>query len=433
MTTKTTTTNEQQTQTNENETEQKETNLGPDEIAQNEVMKKRDIENSKILHNGIPKYKDDKVDLPERFTDHVYVNIEIDPLNSNAASLPFYVTTRDSAIVDKASDYYLSIVRFNIPSYYAPVLELFTQQNDFEVTIYGIYVFWKGTFSDIAYVTIESSIMGDVNNYFDPTPIQNPNGSYTYYLYGYQKFIHWINIAIATAWESLGTKVVGLNPTQYPFMTLNSESKLCTLHFPETMDHHYDEGGDGPPLLYMNERLFNLFSSWDAVRVQTGFAAASDGKDYWIMVMRDANNVGYADRYHEEINYYTINVPQNYSTLYLWNPFKRIILLSALLPIRSEYIRQNGNSTLKTITDFIPINDINEVRSTFQYNPSVYRLIDLINDDEIRTFDISVAWEDKNGNFRPLYMPPNNPISIKLAFFNKEIYHNNHLSGYQVL
>ena len=114
---------------------------------------------------------------------------------------------------------------------------------------------------------------------------------------------------------------------------------------------------------------------------------------------------------------------QDYVTLFNFNPYKRIIMTTNLIPIQSESIRGSGDGTLKILTDFEPVSETRDVRSVFQYFPTgPYRLTDCKDHGTIRNIDIKFFWQGVNNEFFPIQIPWNSQITMKLAFFNKDMY-----------
>ena len=67
-----------------------------------------------------------------------------------------------------------------------------------------------------------------------------------------------------------------------------------------------------------------------------------------------------------------------------------------------------------------------DFRSVFQYVPSAqYRLIDLISDSPLSSFDLRFFWQGVDGTLNPIYIPFNAAIEVKIAFIKKTIYNNN--------
>lgn len=377
--------------------------------------------NATVSHNGIQRVK---YPLPSLNADNIYFNISISSDFNNAITLPDYSISSTQTIIQKASEYYLTIVRFNIPAFYIPTLSFVTIPNNPVTGIYSIHMTYDNDISDETNIIANTDHLSSVNTYFNSTSTRTSDNRNIYYLYGYQKFIYWMNQALADCYASLITNYTGISPVlaanpDPPYIKLDSVTKLFTIYFPPIFQHDYDLIGFGNVKLYFNEYLYELFYSFDSIRNTETVDHHPLGIDYQIPCLEtELNSNGYYP------------VTQVYSTLYSWNPFKRILVTSSLLPIRGEFVKGRNGETLKIITDFIPPSSITEQRTSYQYNADQYRLIDLLSDEEIRLIDINVYWEDLYGNLNLFYLQPSSTIEIKLAFFNKELYNHNHLSGY---
>lgn len=391
----------------------------------------KDQKPNHIIHNGVKKQRDHMINMGGKdIADNLYFNVSIDSNFNQSASIPEYNITRDSPLIAKASDYYLSVLRFSIPSYYAPLGSFITRPNFLTTGVYSISMSYKEYYTGQIYLEIDN--ISNLNNYFNPDPIQLPNDGYIYYLYSYDRMVHSINEALIKACNLVVANSQGdfISFIDYPFIEFDGNSKLFTLWVPS----EFLNSNEFPILMYWNEYLWELFGSFPAIRITDNREFSDDGRDYILTIEYTGGNLMYVDDYHRNQDQLLYKVKQEYVTLFNWNPFNRIVLTTSLIPTRNEYVKGSGDSFLKILTDFIPSNEIVEVRSTFQYySQGQYRLVDLVSDSSIRDFDIQVYWEDKFGNLNTFYLQPNSNINIKIGFFSKELYHGNHMSGYVVV
>lgn len=125
------------------------------------------------------------------------------------------------------------------------------------------------------------------------------------------------------------------------------------------------------------------------------------------------------------------------SPLQIWNGINRIVItVPNGMSTKSEYDivptpfdkitdPSYQKPSIPILADFEVDKDSWAKNSLFiQYTASSItqmRLISLTSDNPIKNFTLSVFWVDNFGNRRPLYLPLFQPITIKLAFFKKNV------------
>ncbi len=345
---------------------------------------------------------------------NIYFNISITSNNEQRLTYPAYNITRTRNIVDKASDYYLSIIRFTIPAYYVPVLV--TPMQSSTLTEYSITIVW--TASGAAY----QEYVPIVNNGTDSV-VGGDN-----YVYTYTSFTEAINTAFSNAMDAVDASHTLPTTWHAPFIIYSPETRLFQLWAQANIFDDHDATTLNEPLcdIYMNDKLFALFGSFWSIRYNNGSSFQADGLDVKLVV----NGFGVTQSFSQsDPDLYTV-MQQDYPTLYNWNPYKKIIMVTNLLPTQSEFVKGEGSGTLKILTDFEPTNDVLDVRSVYQYFPtSQYRLTDLLSDAPVRNVDLQVYWQDLDGSLTPIYVPWNGQITIKMAFLHKSLYGESFTDG----
>ena len=402
--------------------------------------------NMAVTHNGVKKRKHINVQKFIRGADNIYLNVEIQGDETLKASQPDYSIIRDDSFIKKASDYYLSIVRFNIPAYYAPIAYFLTQPNDLVTGIYAVTFQVNydpfdpdaGTITETAYLKFENPGPSSLNKYFRNVPLQTDQGNYIYYLFTYSVFLNMLNVAIFNAWDAMVKNVNfpygdnAIDLTAVPFMTFDSTTKLFTFWAIELciLNSEIPEIAANPIKIYFNEYLYEFFSSLPAIQVNPDNTITGYPIDYQLNILNTRNNqTEFRDFDPLTIWFTTV---QDYITIINWNPFRKILIVTNLLPVQTELVDGSGDGFLPIISDFIPTVDTVDVRSTFQYTPAgQYRLVDLVSDGPINKVDLFVYWQDLWGNLNNMYLEPYVTMSVKLGFFNKELYNNNALYGYE--
>lgn len=176
--------------------------------------------------------------------DHIYYNVIMGnshfSAGSNTNNLATFSETRVEAIVDKPEDYYLSIIRFNVPGSSIPLfvcpIQLGLTQYDPDLTIFSVNLMY-GSYSSQTYLTYqsnlyESNLPPGVGNppYPKPLPPSQNNGvqvdSPYYYVYTYETMIDMINQAIVKAFSKLKAATSGSPPADPPYFVYNAETQL---------------------------------------------------------------------------------------------------------------------------------------------------------------------------------------------------------------
>lgn len=310
---------------------------------------------------------------------HKYLNIEMYN-NEDKPKLAEYSVEFKSPILDCASNYKISIIRFNIPSSSIPIFIF--EDNKYYVTL---------TYNNINYT--------QVLIYSNNSPAYGLKS-----IYHYQDFINIINAALTSAYNTMKTSYPLAPATIAPYITFDAITQLCTIWVEKTYENNIG--------LFFNSSLYTFFDNFNVKYY--GFNNINK-KDFQIIISDNKNNSSGS-------LYFFI---QEYPSLFYWNDLRTIIFLTNL-PIVFESnpadinIDQQNSNYIPLLTDFQPINTNNgELRSYLQYQPSIYRYTDMINDDVLRKLAIRIYWQDKKGNMRPLYFSPGELISVKIMFEHK--------------
>jgi hypothetical protein len=89
------------------------------------------------------------------------------------------------------------------------------------------------------------------------------------------------------------------------------------------------------------------------------------------------------------------------------------------IPVEPEFQPTLNDTTRRLITDFEPIQEIDN-RENFQYFGSGWkRYYDLKSAYPLREIDIKAFWEDKKGAVYPVYIGDGESLTLKLLFRKK--------------
>lgn len=327
-----------------------------------------------------------------------------------------YRRNLDEILVDDPSQYYLSVMRFSVPTANIPLMipEILQFPNtDVNKTAYVITMTYNGFTSGPINIQFETttplvtprSITAD-----NPYPMVNP--SRYYWIFNYSQFVKLINDTYQIAFDLLntatGNALAGQKP---PLLLYDSKTYLLTMQYtPIYLSSNPDNARIN---LFVNYKLFSYLDGFDNLFLDS---KSDIGAQFTVFDKGD------------NFDGTVYDMIQNYKTLASWNVFKSLQLRSNLIPIKKEYLPvpfgQNPNALngIGILRDFIPIiNDGPEARTSVSYIfDSAYQMIDLNSNTPLQNIDMSVYWEDRYGNIYLLTVPYNQVLSIKIAFIKKD-------------
>lgn len=358
--------------------------------------------------------------------DRKYYNVAIaNNEKKNGYTYAFYKNVLNQSLIDDPSKYYLSVLRFQMPTADIPILipeiASFGPDNpigDVNKTVYSVTLTSNGETSGQIFVEFISIVPNSTPRAItidDPNPMVNPSDYY--FIYNYRHFIDLVNTAFETAFTNLNNNLISqakpIIPGVAPFITYNGQTYLMTLHASPQFLYSTN------PLsskIYMNYKLFTFFDGIEFIFLDylSQFGIEIQIKDY--------NGTNF-----DGTNYL---MSQQYPSLSNWNIFKSVQIVSSFLPVEVEtvpipsYQDQNILNTLSVVKDFVPFYENGpEFRSfiNFSYSGS-YELINLNSNIPISVIDISVYWLDRYGNRYLLSIPYNQVLTIKFVFIKKDTF-----------
>lgn len=376
-----------------------------------------------------------ELSISERSNDRIYYNISIPgkffniPSSNTFNIIPaIYQEQLNQSIIENPRDFYMSIVRFTIPTQSIPIFifvpQPFPNMNQ-NLGIYSVTLEYNGVFSPQTFFTyfsttpnIDSPMKPTATNIFwSRTPY--------YYVYNYNTFLKMMNNALAIAFAALP----GAPPTVAPFLTYDPASQLLAVVAPKAF---YDLALPIPVKIYFNSPLQRFFGGIPYI-----FYSINDplGRDSQFLIQDLKNNTYLLPNATllpppEPITY--LIMYQNYNTLSDWNSFKTLQIVTNLIPIKNEYTPSSQNlqntsgivNLLGIVTDFEPIlQNGAESRTSIQFQlTGPYRLINLTDLNPLTKMDISVFWTDELLNRYLLYVPEGELLTMKIVFIKKSTF-----------
>ena len=413
--------------------------------------------------------------------DYVYYNATI---INNKTKTPYdrsvdppirFLETRDVPILQDASKYNFSIIRFTmngpnkdlpmfIPNIRIGPIENPTQ--DVNLTVYSITIDAtveiggeSKTFSSLQILKYQPETL-------DTTiaPVPNPNTTITgqdittryYWVYSYSHFLTILNKAFSDAIADLSTQIVTAGGTALetvaPEMTYNPTANLFSLYCDRRGFGGDDATTNERLSLYFNSNTMGLFDNFRNTYVVNSLATP-DYKNWTNDERVNLIYTGVVGPYQNIVNVaagtptptenisYWVMVQDYESTSTLWSPIENIVFTSSLLPLTYEqtgdpvrFGDSNTNSELTNsrpvfqpiVTDVaLPSQNAHDYRQFIQYAPTAeYRLASFQRSKQtINQIDIQVYWRNRlDGQLYPIYMFNSSSVSVKIMFRRRGVY-----------
>lgn len=319
--------------------------------------------------------------------DHLYYNLIIQN-GTSAYQDTRFEETRAQALLDKCSEWNISVVNFRVPGENIPIVF------SFDDTKYSITMTYNGS-------TVQTFLL------YSDYPSNTVGARNIFY---YTDFVLILNKAFTRCFAALLLLQPGL-PGVAPKVYFNSTTLLMTLTASTAWDNYASASN---PKLYMNQGLYPLFQSLPNIYDTVGTTVS--GKDYQIIITDLGNNSSAG----------ILSMIEEYSCLENWNTFVSLVFITNLIPINKESIPSSdgsGNVVGQSIfQEFQPGIGLGpEARGTLVYNSDLYRLTNLVNDVPLKDVDISIFWKDIYQVLHPIRIGPGDFANIKLMFRKKTL------------
>lgn len=377
--------------------------------------------------NKLPGAKDD--------SDNVYMNLLVSnnftPDGGYELKRAEYLEERQIPIIERASDYYLSIIRFTVPTGNVPLfvfnIEEGQTQNDIDLGVYKVCL-EDGPGNISTEIVRFLPTRNDVP--FPQPPSANPP-YYTqaespyYYVYDINKMLEMINNALAAALSGL-PPVVG---RESPYFIYEPESFRISL---VAQNDWYNEDIPGFVKVWFNIPMMRFLqgfpmSIWS-------YENNPDGRNFYIRIKGTPFNTINPPSTFPAAAPEWIKITQEQPSLSGWNDITGLVFTTNRIPVSSEAVPVTTNpsvfSTVNSegianfrpiVTDFeLFLSDTENLRTVVQYTPNgPYRLVDLLSQAPIRAIDVQVWWQDRSAKLHPLFIQKGQHMTIKILFVRK--------------
>lgn len=385
----------------------------------------------------------DRRNKDNNVANHVYYDLDITNNDTtNKALIPQlnFDEVRSNAFLSNPSDYYVSIVRFNVDTTSLPTVSVQPLVDGVNTNpnklIYSVTMKY-GTYEYQQYFNwVQQDLLTT-----PPTGIITANDYKNPYYYGYshQKFVWEVfNRALSSCRAGLSALVVAggdvFPSANVPFFEIDPITADMALN----VDVNYTEFQAVPPALgqikiFLNQPAFQILSGFPAV-----FQGIKqlNGKDFQLTCydLNGQNKITVTPP-APAVAYTAYQQYQEFSNAPLWCPVRNLVFTTSLLPVNPslsgdpvvfgegsiKFNNGNNNNLTPVLTDFqIDLVNGKEYKPQVSYTPTAeYRLFDLIGNNALGSISLQVFWRDRFQNLIPFLLAPLNTASIKLLFRHK--------------
>jgi hypothetical protein len=408
--------------------------------------------------------------------DYVYYNASIinnrtqGSYNRQADPVLRFSETRDSPIINDASKYNFSIIRFTMDGpnkdlpLFIPVIRTGADNptNNVNLTIYSVSLQVQvGSPLGPVFTSTQPIIYVPETQdpYLAPVPLpasiasgQQDLTSRYYWVYTYNHWLSLVNTALQACMTDLATQVLPfVLLTNAPYIKYDPNSQLFSVYT--------DSYGFGGTLasstgatterfkLFFNSNMYGMFANFrnlyvnvPSTELTNEIYTGADGYGVLTGGVPFAENIVPIGTGATTIRWWK-NTQDYESTSTLWSPIENIVFTSTLLPLVFEatgdpvLFGQSNDATELTgsqsafqpiITDIaLPRQSADDYRELIYYAPQAeYRLASFQRSRQaINNIDIQVFWRNRlDGNLYPVQMYNCSSVSVKVMFRRRGIY-----------
>jgi hypothetical protein len=431
-----------------------------------------------MMYRHAPNTRSDQDDPTHEYVDCVLTNN-----NQRPDFRPIIINfqqNKTANIVDKANEYYLSVVRWSLHSSLPVIIpemninQAAFQQDDLFLfnTEYWLNIGWGLTpYEPLSFaqaINNGRNVLFVPEDQTIPQPVFRPTSTLDlynqpyYYIKSIQHFLDMVNVTISSGLLALkaGSDNPAISPeaktiidsTAFPKFVWNANSGkiefLCSLEWMYESDFDFNDPTKLKLFLTMNPKLMNLFDTFPHVtksyRNTNDIAVQSTLAEGFGTENTVYFSYNYGVNSHEEsidggVSKEIYINSQQASSVPSWSPVGSITFNTFQIPVHNSLISSpdfagdqldttlSQNTLSNVLTDFtLPLvrGDEYSNQMTYFIPTSEYRLFDLVSDSYLKSLNIAVKWIDTYGNLHPLYLKYGTSASIKLMFRKKDFNKN---------
>jgi hypothetical protein len=368
----------------------------------------------------------------ETRTENIYYNAlclgpsQTDPVVDGTRAV--YDVTRARPVLDRPSDWYMSITRLTVNMNSAPVFicPIVPSQPNPLLTPWVVGIAHNGDW-------FPQNLLWQPELYI---PSASDLGLIGYYwCYNLESLVSMINVAIAAAYAAFRTAyplALQAAANQTPFVIYNPITHLFSWVW------HPSWATVAPavePLTGTQARVginFSFLSVFDGFRNLLVSEPNGEGSHY--IFENTGDNLYTLEPTLAAGTRYT---SQSYDASVLLSNVRKIVVTSNSIPVvpenvpatnpaGGESVNSGATATMPIVADFVPQYDsTSDIRTTVYYIPSAqYRLVNLQSDTPLNRIQLSFYWQTTDGTLYPILLARNAMVECKIAFLRKSLYDN---------
>ena len=370
--------------------------------------------------------RDQLINLKTPYADNIYTNVTIPSDNNLLQTIPQFEMTRERAILNKSSDFYISVDQVQIPATLVPLF-YFIATNQLGTA--SIYTFDIALYVDdaLTYIAIQQLKIPQTDVRKNG-PYGNPDGTYGFYIYDKQYLADMINTALAAGIQEAIDSVLfpvgdlaGVN-WEYHFDYDSETNVFNMLASEETF------GFNGAQNMPQHVYRIELFVNGHTKYMLNGFnyqadSASNDPNNLWQLVIPK-------DKWHLYELFINGGNPEIYyavndlgASIPFWSAASDIIITCPDMP--SE-LMIDGNDPIakqKILLQF-PIRQSHDLIQPIIYEPLQLDLLDLNQDQDLLRLNFDFWILDPFGQMQRLLIPTCSKIQLRLRFIKKQLINN---------
>jgi len=380
--------------------------------------------------------------------DHVYLNIQVQNQDYKDSQTASITKTFREPILNRPSEWYVSLIKAEIPATYIPLFDFATYCTPAEIAPNPsppnpqaelVYTF---TYLGVDY----TSKLVYPSGFAAPINIAQKR----YPVYNIDQFLGMCNTALRTAYLALpaGIRATLQGP---PIMVYDPTIRLFGIQCPNGYVTNPSNPAYTGVQIWMNDALYAMFDTlpyknYDNTNGSNGYKNNQLHVDivYTTLSSNIINRTTTTSFLSPQLGAPPVSPTDGivyYSMLQEINSIANLysiqnIIFTSNLPTIPEYINSvtsgsNGLNSQESIIQFPILSEISpipgDVEQRILYIPSAdFRLRNMSSNDPITNIQIQVFWQDKSGLIQPIRIPPRESLSLKLLF-RRKTYQNSFL------
>jgi len=206
-------------------------------------------------------------------------------------------------------------------------------------------------------------------------------------IYNISSLLDAINDAFMVATTRINQALGAGTVATPPILTLNYQSGLCTLSYPQTLS----TSGNG---ILFNQNLLNLIYFQSALDTQSGLNLL-------------------------KLNAQAESITQNSKTIYQFNQLSRILFVSNTIFVIGAYYGINSFSHIITDIDVVTSDFVENLGQRLYYQPNFLRSYFMNSNLPVDRMQLQILYEYRDGTQYPLLINPSQNMSVKIQFIRK--------------